>query len=589
MSVRSAVAVAETHPVSFIRLAPRMSAIPLRYRLRSKVGILFREKLMRGRRKFLATARTSCRQSQQATLQGLLELNAGTQFSKDFGLRPGMSISEFRSCIPVSDYSLVAPYIDQMKLGNHRALLGARNKLLMYAVTSGTTSESKLIPVTDRFVSDYRRSWQTWGAGCHHDHTDLQKLFMVQVASSHRRFDTADGTPCGNISGLVAAMQKFMVRALYTIPQEVAHLRDPLAKRDAVVRFAITDPWVGMLITANPSTILQMAEYASEHTESLIRDIHDGTASQVKDSVDRAAMAKLLRPRKRRARQLEQLAEQHGELRLSDCWSKMTCLGVWSGGSAGAYLPQLRKIFENVPVRDHGLHASEGRMTLPIEDNTPSGILEIESHFFEFIPIDQADSTDPAVLEAHELEEGQEYLILLTTSSGLYRYNIRDVVRCTGYYGSTPLLEFRHKGAHISSITGEKIAESQVVEAVQAAAAELNMPLLQYTLTSHWGEPPGYTLYVHGGQELNHESMNQLASRADSLLARSNCEYREKRDTERLGKVQVQQLPVDAWRQFANHRLAATGGSPEQYKHPCLVPDPQFENIFLQQCGQPTP
>jgi len=499
-----------------------------------------------------------------------------------------MSVDAFRSRIPVSDYGLVAPYIDRMKLGNHRALLGERNKLLMYAVTSGTTAESKLIPVTDRFVQDYRRSWQTWGAGCHYDHPDLQMLFMVQVASSHRRFTTSDGTPCGNISGLVASMQSFMVRALYTIPQEVAHLRDPLAKRNAVARFAIADPWVGMLITANPSTILQIAEYARENTESLIRDIHDGTARQINDPVDQKAVSRLLRPQKRRAKQLEKLAERHGELRLSDCWSSLQCLGVWSGGSAGAYLPRLREVFGNVPVRDHGLHASEGRMTLPITDNTPSGLLEIESHFFEFIPIEEAESTDPAVLEAHELEEGNEYLILLTTSSGLYRYNIRDVVRCTGYYGSTPMLEFRHKGAHISSITGEKIAESQVVDAVRGAADQLRIPLLQYTLTSRWGEPPGYTLYVHGAKQFGQDAMNRLADRADTLLSEGNIEYREKRDTERLGQVQVRQLPANAWRHFTNHRLGTTGGSPEQYKHPCLVPDPQFHGIFLRQCGQST-
>jgi hypothetical protein len=560
-----------------------MSSIPLRFKLRSKVGALFRRKLMRARQKFLDTAQQSCQESQQKTLQSLLTLNAGSQFSKDHGLKPGLTVEEFRARIPVSDYSLVAPYIDRMKTGDHGALLGVNNRLVMYAVTSGTTAQSKLIPVTDRFVEDYRRSWQTWGAGCYHDHVIQQQLFLVQVASSHRRFTTPDGTPCGNISGLVASMQKFMVRSLYTIPLEVIHLQDSLAKRDAVVRFAISDPWVGMLITANPSTVLQMAEYAEANAESLIRDIHDGTASRATLPVDQKLLARRLKPRRRRAQELERIISEHGSLNLSACWPHLNCLGVWSGGSAGAYIPQLRQHFGNIPVRDHGLHASEGRMTLPIGDNTSSGLLEVETHFFEFIPVEEADSTDPVVLEAHELQKGHEYLILLTTSSGLYRYNIRDVVRCTGFYGATPLLEFRHKGAHISSITGEKIAESQVVEAVRSASDKMGIRLQQYTLTPHWGEPPGYTLFVCTVEDLSADALSRLARTADARLSEGNCEYKEKRETDRLGTINVRVLPAEFWRQFTDHRLNAAGGSPEQYKHPCLLPDPKFAGLFLHQ------
>lgn len=562
-----------------------MSAIPLRHKLRSHVGILFRRKLMRARKKFLLTARSSCRESQQGTLESLLALNAGSQFSEDHDLRPGLTVEEFRSRIPVSDYSLVAPYIDRMKTGDHAALLGAKNRLLMYAVTSGTTAQSKLIPVTDRFVKDYRRSWQTWGACCHRDHVTLRMLFMVQVASSHQRYNTPDGTPCGNISGLVAAMQSYMVRALYTIPPEVAHLQDPAVKRDAVVRFAISDPMVGMLITANPSTLLQMVEHAGANAESLIRDIFDGTASRVELPGDRQLLARNLKPNRRRAQELERIVDGHGTLNVKACWPHLVCLGVWSGGSAGAYIPQLRQTFGDIPVRDHGLHASEGRMTLPIADNTPAGLLEVETHFFEFIPVEESDSADPVVLAAHELEEGQEYFILLTTASGLYRYNIRDVVRCTGFYGSTPFLEFLHKGAHISSITGEKISESQVVEAVRVACEQHAIGLQHFTLTPRWGKPPGYTLYVCATKELSVDALSQLARFADRRLAAINCEYREKRETHRLDSIDVRALPEKSWRDFTEHRLDAASGSREQYKHPCLVTDPKFERVFLNQCG----
>jgi hypothetical protein len=529
-------------------------------------------------------------------LAHLLSLNAGTQFSRDFDLHPGISVQEYRKRIPVAGYELIRPYVDRVARGEHSALLGRDNRLLMFAVTSGTTSESKLIPVTEQFVRDYRRGWQSWGIGVYDQHPALKQLNIVQISSSHQRFHAADGTPCGNISGLVAAMQKRIVQSMYSVPFQVVNIHDAEAKRYLVLRFAVADPYVGMLITANPSTVLQMAEVLQLRAEDFIRDIHDGTVVGASLSEqDQGRFRRALRPDRRRAQQLQQLIRSDGQLTPAGVWPVMKALGVWTGGSAAAYIPRLQQYFPGVSVRDHGLHASEGRMTMPLQDGTSAGLLEIQTHFFEFIPIAEAESANPTALEAHELEEGQEYLILLTTSSGLYRYNIQDVVRCVGFFGATPLLEFRHKGAHISSITGEKIAESQVVEAVQRACQSTGCSLRLFTMTPEWSEPdlPGYTLYVdskHGYSEAFTRDSSALqkdilAQAVDRALREINVEYREKRETERLRTIDCIELDSAVWTQFTRFRTSRSGGSLEQYKHPCLLPDPQFQQLFRTACG----
>ncbi len=583
-----------------------MNKIPLAYRMRAAAGTFLRRRMRRSRRDFLAAARSDCRGRQRVVLRGLLELNQESQFSRDYRLSPGMSLDDFRRAVPVADYELVRPYIQKVAAGDHQALLGRANRLQMFAVTSGTTSESKLIPVTDRFLNDYRRGWQMWGIGTYSEHSRLQKLNIVQISSSHRRFATADGTPCGNISGLVAAMQSTIVRTLYTVPFAVAEISDPEAKRYAILRMALADPYVGMLITANPSTLLQLLDHANQHADALIRDIRDGGLNGCDlPAAVRGSLRRMLPASRHRAHVLESIVHEHGGFRPRLCWPMLGVLGVWCGGSAAAYIPRLKQQFDDVPVRDHGLHASEGRMTLPLEDNSSAGVLEVETHFFEFIPVGESESSQPVVLEAHELEEGCEYFILLTTSSGLYRYNIQDVVRCVGFFGSSPILEFRHKGAHISSITGEKIAESQVVESVRNACNLTGLSPQIYTLTPCWGEPPGYTLYVG---RLNRSlatshivaadgvrspvvampevvESSEFAQALDSDLCRRNVEYGEKRQTGRLQMIRVRELSPDAWKSFTNARQSRAGGSAEQYKHPCLMPDPQFEEKFLKACG----
>lgn len=562
------------------------SGIPLSHKLRSVLGRPLRARLARSRRRFLRHAAASCQTLQQRVLQDLLQLNSGSAFALDFGLRPGMTIQQLRRQVPVCDYELYRPYVDRMRQGDTSALLGRRNRLLMFAMTSGTTSSSKYIPVTSRFLADYRAGWQLWGIELYRTVPGLPDLNVVQIASSHCRSLTPGGTPCGNISGLVASMQNPLVRSLYTIPAAVADVADADLKRRLILALAYGDPHVGMFVTANPSSLLQLFESVEKNPEQLLRDLHDGLEDHVTvPGSPGRRLRSAVRPRASRSRHLQQLLRLYGSLAPRDVWPNLQVMACWTGGSASAYISRLREICQGITICDHGLHASEGRMTMPLAAETSAGMLEIGTHFFEFLPVEKADSPDSHVLSAWELTPGREYYILLTTSSGFYRYNIRDVVRCTGFHGEVPLLEFLHKGAHISSITGEKISESQVVEAVRAAQADSGLCTTQFTMTPEWLDQPGYTLYVDLRRHTESTQLERFASLVEQQLCSRNEEYREKRQTGRLSPIRMQALPESAWQTLQQTRLKKSGGSAEQYKHPCLMPDPEFRRIFLQACG----
>ena len=73
----------------------------------------------------------------------------------------------------------------------------------------------------------------------------------------------------------------------------------------------------------------------------------------------------------------------------------------------------------------------------------------------------------------------------------------------------------------------------------------------------------------------------------DQRLAEINCEYASKRQTRRLGALHLQLLPTGAWQEWDRRRLAQTGGTLEQYKHPCLINDLKFrdEVTVLEEVG----
>ena len=538
--------------------------------------------MRRQARRFLAQA-AQPRQVQQRVLRELVALNAESRFGREHGFESVRMAGDLRRQVPIAGYDYYQPWIDEVRQGRTEALLGPRNRLLMFALTSGTTGDTKFLPVTRRFLADYRRGWRIWSIRAYGDHPRLFFQEMVQLTSDHDQFRTPGGHPCGNISGLVTAMQNPLVRTMFAVPHVASKIKSHPARYYTAMRFALANRIVGMFTTANPSTLIQLARLADEHREEIIRDISDGTLSNRLDvpGTVRDALRRRLRRNPRRAQELEQVVERTGALYPRDCWPAMSLLAVWVGGSAAAYVPGLEQYYGQVPIRDHGLSASEGRMTIPLWDGRPDGVLDIASHYFEFIPEEEYGRNDPTVLECHELEEGRNYFILLTTSAGLYRYDIQDVVRCTGFYGRTPLLAFLNKGAHISSITGEKISEAQVVTAVGQATKALEVELPCYCVVPVWGELPGYRLLVEAEDLPAPEIARQLAAHADGQLQSLNLEYGEKRRSGRLAPLEHRALPAGSWARLARERQSRPGASPEQYKHPCLIPDLRFYERFV--------
>lgn len=522
-----------------------------------------------------------CPQVQERMLLAQLKRNASSQFGRDFGFSEIKSYDDYRRRMPIGQYDDFEPYIAQVRQGNTGALFGENTKILMFAMTSGTTKTPKTIPVTEQSVQNYREGWLIWGIKAFSDHYDMLKWGMrpiLQMASDWRESFTPSGVPCGAITGLTSSMQSPLVRITYCLPPEAARIKSIEAKYYVALRMSAYRD-LGCLIAANPSTILSIVRLGDREKETLIRDIAQGTIDPKweipQDVLDSFRWRWRIKHRAA-ARRMEQAVERTGHLLPKDYWPRLCLLANWTGGTMGSYLNAYPEYFGDVPVRDVGLIASEGRMTIPIADGTSAGVLDIRHNIFEFIPADQIDKPMPETLLPHELKEGHDYFILLTTPGGLYRYNIHDMVRCRGFQGRAPLVEFLNKGAHFSSMTGEKLSEHQVVAAVNATQKALGVKLKSFLLLPVWGEPPHYKLLVEAG-DLAGDNPARLAEalgrEVDRQLGLENDEFTNRLETLRLAPTRVTRIPDGAWAKYKAFRLSKSGGTVEQYKQPCLLPD----------------
>jgi len=520
------------------------------------------------------------RRAQEKRLREILAAHAGTAFGRDHRFDQIKSVDDYRRQVPLAPYDYFEPYLARVRRGEVNALLTQRP--LMFALTSGTTSSRKTIPVTPRYLKDYQRGWNRWGLRMLLDHQGISCAPILQLAGDPGEYHTEAGIPCGSLSGLTAATQKRFIRFLYCMPAAANPVVDTASKYYLALRLGLPRP-VGVLTAANPSTLVGLARTLEARADELLRDMTEGTLSaklQLPAGV-REAIAPYLRVNKRKARAMTEAASKEGALRPFHAWPPGKLLiGTWMGGSVGPYLRQVKRYFGDTFLRDLGLIASEGRLTIPLEDGTPSGALDVTTHYFEFVPEAEIDSPSPNILGAHELEVGRHYFIFPTTAAGLYRYDLHDLVRVTGNYGRTPKLEFLSKGSHMASLTGEKLSEYQVTQAVAAVTQKMNLPLPVYTVAPIWDDERAYYGFFVEENAWPMESIEPFLTQLDAELRVANTEYAAKRTSNRLGGISAEPLPPGTWAEWDARRQRERGGPAEQYKHPCLVGDVRFRDTL---------
>jgi hypothetical protein len=533
-------------------------------------------------RRFLSDTRRA-RDFQHRTLIRKIERNASSDFGRDFGFKSIRNVADFRRQVPILAYEDHHPYMVRVLNGDVTALFAPGTRVLMFAMTSGTTGEPKRLPITEEMFREYRAGWLIWGAGVYGDHRDLMRKKSLQLTSDWRLSTSPSGVPCGQISGLAATTRPRLAQRMFLPPPIATRIHDSADKHYTALRFALQSRDVGMVITANPSTLVEFARRADNERESLVRDIHDGTLTRDIPGEVRTALKRRIACRDpHRARELERLIDSHGVLLPKHAWPELSVIAVWTGGSVGVFLSQLPELYGNTAVRDHGLSASEGRMSIPLDDGTSAGLLDIYHHYFEFIPVEEHGSASPTVLEGHELNVGRDYYIILTTSGGLYRYDIHDVVRCVGFQGQAPLVKFLNKGKSFSSITGEKISEYQAIRAIERGFQELQMPIDTFTLAPVMERQPRYVLLIE--RRVHRGRAAELAKRVQANLVEMNEEYATKSATGRLLPIEVREVPPGTWSALRRERTSRRGNF-EEYKHPCLVGELGFVERLL---GEPS-
>lgn len=511
---------------------------------------------------------------QDRLLLDIAKRNRATRFGRDHGFEKIHSLSEYRASVPIGDYERLRPYVERAQNGDAAALTA--EPVLMFTMTSGSTGQPKLIPVTEAARRNHRRLTRFWYYRALMDHPDLFSGKLLGVVSPAVEGRTPGGIPFGAASGLIYQSSPSWIQNAFALPYEISQVKDFEAKYYLTMRLALECD-ITFFGTPNPSTILKLVESVNQNKHEIIKDIRDGTITPHCNLPPemRPAIAGRLKKNPTRARRLESLIKSDGTLRPKEYWPRLQLIGCWKGGSVGVRLKEFARWFgEKMPVRDLGYMASEAQMTLPISDSGSAGILAIDNNFYEFIPEGEIDSRSPATLSCNELEEGKSYNLILTTPGGLYRYDINDVVRVAGFFNCTPLIEFVRKGRDVTNITGEKLHVNQVIQAVAKAQITAGIDVQHFCACAD-AEKSLYAFFVElNGATPTEERLRRLLNGLDTCLGELNIEYAQKRESGRLG-APVLCVMKPGWFERKANAVLESGARDTQFKAQLLSAAPE--------------
>jgi hypothetical protein len=443
-----------------------------------------------------------------------------------------------------------------MLKGENNVLL--KEKVVFFGITSGTTNVPKFIPVTKTSRRKKSKVMDLWLYYTLKDHPGSLNGKALIIMSPAIEGYAESLVPYGSESGDAYRHMPRFVSKHYALPYEVFCIKDYEARYYTILRFGI-EANVTNIGTMNPLTILVLCQKIDKYARDIIEDINSGRINQSMNIEPelRSALEKRLKSNPARAKELERLLIEKGSLLPKDFWPNIELIECWTGGTVGLYLKEVIKYFpEDINVRDFGFVATEARCSIPVSDNGPSGVLTVDANFYEFIPEEDREKENPRYLTAEKLEKGKRYYIIITTMSGLYRYDIDDIIRVTGFDNNTPVIEFVQKGKNVSSATGEKLYESQVISAINNAKELTGIDVDFFCCCLEWQIPPTYSFLVEFASEPDGHQKRHFLNTVENSLGDINMEYKTKRLSQRLGDPKLKVLEKGSFEKFRKARLS---------------------------------
>ena len=528
----------------------------------------------------------NCGKAQEKTLRGILEYAKDSEWGKAHNFAEILAAptaeelyARWQKNVPPQDYEDLRPFVERHKNGEANVLFPG--KPMMYATTSGTTKEPKWVPITNEYYSNvYSKMTHLWLYSFMMHRPKVFEGKCLSIVGKAIEGAAPDGTVYGSVSGVTRRDCPEFMKGLYAESADVFDIADYKARYYTLMRTGI-ELDIYLLITANPSTIIEMQKNVNENFEDYVKDIENGTLkADLNIPADvRKALEPCYKPNPKRAAELRALKAKYGNLLPKHFWPNIQVLTTWKCGNTRVYMEKFTDFFpEQMLYQEFGYFASECRTGL-VMNGANDTVLFPHMHYFEFVKQEDIENPNPRFYQLTELEQGKRYCVYVTTYAGLYRYNMNDLIEVTGKYKTIPTIQFIQKINGIVSMTGEKIHERQFMEAVEEAEKETGLKTQFYVGFADI-ENSTYRFYFEFADEsITQETADNFGKVVDEKLQKINCEYEGKRVSFRVNDPMTFVLQKDSFEKYKKNCIER-GTRDGQFKLNLLMQDEKRHAMF---------
>lgn len=401
---------------------------------------------------------------QQELFKKLLSNAKNTEFGKKYDFKGISSYQQYTERVPVHAYEDIFPYIERLMRGEQNILWPS--EITWFAKSSGTTNaRSKFIPVSPEALEDCHFKGGKDLISIYVNNYPDTKMFTgkgLTIGGSHQinEFDPNANSYYGDVSAVI----------MQNLPLWAQFIRTP--KLDV----ALMDKW--------EEKIEKMANITSQENVTNLVGVPTWTILLIQ---------KVLELRKKD--------------NILEIWPN---LEVFFHGAV-AFTPY-RELFKKL-IPSAGMNycetynASEGFFGIQDQKDSSELLLMLDyGIFYEFIPFDDINNKNPQTISLDQVEVGKNYAMLISTNSGLWRYNIGDTIKFTSTAPYRIKISGRTK--HFINAFGEEVIIENAETAITEACTKTGAIIDNFTAAP---------IYFDEGNKGGHEWIIEFKKQPDSL------------------------------------------------------------------------
>ncbi|WP_400193804.1 GH3 auxin-responsive promoter family protein [Hymenobacter sp. B81] len=440
--------------------------------------------------------------AQQRILQNLVQQGTATAFGHAHGLADVRTVTDFQQRVPVRDYEALSAYFERVKVGERDVLWPGRP--LYLAKTSGTTSGTKYIPITEASIANHINGAKD--ALLHYIHHSGKPQFLdgrLMFLSGSPELEQVGGIKTGRLSGISNHHVPAYLRRNQLPSYATNCIEDWEQKLDRIVEETLGQPM--SLISGIPPWVQMYFDRLTQRTGRPVGEVFPAFQ-----------------------------------------------LFVYGGVN---FEPYRRKLFDSIgrPVDTLELFpASEGFFAFQDQPDNPGLLLLADAGiYYEFIPAERFFEPNPPRLTLAEVELDKNYALVVSSNAGLWGYSVGDTVRFVSLRPHRVVVSGRIK--HFLSAFGEHVIGEEVEQTLREVLQQFpEAEVVEFTVAPRVSEtetePSRHEWLVEFARPP--EDAAAFAAALDAGLRRRNVYYDDLLAGNILAPLLLTSLPAGAFQRY---------------------------------------